>query len=142
MLSLVVIALLNGILIGTARTINGQLSVSTGAFKASLWNHVIGFSVLTVFLTVLAGWQWAQWTVADLPPHAFLGGVFGALFVAVSSYIFPRLGAMNAAILVIGGQMISAVMLDWVLAQQMPGGMKIAGVVLVLAGIYLTRKKS
>ncbi|KGM29883.1 hypothetical protein KS18_03195 [Photorhabdus luminescens] len=55
-----------------------------------------------------------------------------ALFVAVSSYIFLKLGAMNAAVLVIAGQMLSAVLLDWLYQDMTPGLVKIVGVLFVL----------
>ncbi|RAW93679.1 DMT family transporter [Photorhabdus laumondii] len=140
MLILIFIAFLNGIFIAATRTINGQLSVSMGSFGASLWNHIGGFFLLTVILTLLSSWQWNKWDFNAIPTAAYMGGVFGALFVAVSSYIFPKLGAMNAAVLVIAGQMLSAVLLDWLYQGMTPGLVKIVGVLFVLIGIYLTRK--
>ena len=37
----VFIAILNGIVIGTSRSVNGKLSFYVGPLKASLWNHVM-----------------------------------------------------------------------------------------------------
>jgi transporter family-2 protein len=133
----VLLAILNGIVIGTSRAINGQLSVVRGAFRASLWNHLVGFVFLTLVLAAIGQWRFES--ALALPRVAYLGGLFGALFVAVNSYVFPRLGAMNAALLVISGQMISAVVLDYLNANVTPTLARCAGVVLVLAGVYLTR---
>ena len=137
MIGYVLVAILNGIVIGTSRAINGQLSAARGAFPASLWNHVVGFVFLTLVLAVIGEWRFES--ALALPWVAYLGGLFGALFVAVTSYVFPRLGAMNAAVLVISGQMIAAVVLDYLNENVTPTVARCAGVVLVLAGVYLTR---
>lgn len=137
MVAYVLLAVLNGFVIGTSRAINGQLSTVRGAFRASLWNHVVGFVFLTLVLLVLGEWKFAS--AAAAPAAAYLGGLFGALFVAVNSHVFPRLGAMNAVLLVISGQMISAVLLDYWSRDAAPTVARCAGVVLVLVGVYLTR---
>ncbi|UBU17416.1 DMT family transporter [Nonomuraea gerenzanensis] len=134
MLFFVLLALVNGVLIGASRTINGQLSTRAGAFRASVWNHVVGFAFLSVVLLVLRVWP----DVTDVPVAAYAGGVFGALFVAVNSYVFPRLGAMSASVLVISGQVLSAVVIDWV-QQGAPAPLRVIGVALVLLGLSLPR---
>jgi len=54
------LALLSGILISLNRAANGQVGMSLGAFKASYWNHVVGFAFLTVMLLALSGFVWEQ----------------------------------------------------------------------------------
>ncbi|GAA2832064.1 DMT family transporter [Nonomuraea rubra] len=135
MLFFVFLALANGVLIGTSRTINGQLGTRAGAFRASVWNHVVGFVFLSVVLLVLRIWP----DVTDVPAAAYAGGVFGALFVAVNSYVFPRLGAMSASVLVISGQVLSAVVIDCVQQGTFPAPVRLAGVALVLLGLSLPR---
>ena len=133
MLFLVALALFNGVLIGTSRTINGRLSTRKGAFRASVWNHVVGFVFLSAVLLVLRTWP----DVTDTPIAAYAGGVFGALFVAVNSHVFPRLGAMSASVLVISGQVLSAVVIDCVQQRALPAPIRLAGVALVLLGLTL-----
>ncbi|MCF6475144.1 DMT family transporter [Nonomuraea sp. MG754425] len=135
MLFFVLLALLNGVLIGASRTINGQLSTRAGAFRASVWNHVVGLVFLSAVLLVLRTWP----DVTDVPVAAYAGGVFGALFVAVNSYVFPRLGAMSASVLVISGQVLSAVLIDCVQQRTLPAPIRLAGVALVLLGLSLPR---
>lgn len=59
--------------------------------------------------------------------------------MAVQSSVFGRLGATNTTIAVINGQMLSALLID-----QAYGGSvsfpQIAGVALILLGVYLTRR--
>lgn len=137
MILYLLIAILNGFFVGTSRSINGQLSVVRGAFRASLWNHAVGFAFLSLILLATHDWSFAQ--AGPLPPTAYLGGLFGAVAVAVNSYVFPRIGAMNAVLLVISGQMISAVVIDYASRGVVPSAPRCAGVALVLAGVYLTR---
>jgi bacterial/archaeal transporter family-2 protein len=133
----VLLALLNGMIIGMTRTINGQLSTGIGPFRASLWNHVVGFLFLTAALLVIGGWKFD--TAHEAPLTAYVGGFIGALFVAVNSYVFPRLGAVNAVLLVISGQMISAVLIDYAKRDVAPTGLRWLGVAVVLLGVYLSR---
>lgn len=139
MIFYIALALLNGVVIGVTRAINGRLSTRVGPLKASLWNHVVGFLFLTLALAVIGEWKFDA--VSSAPVSAYLGGFFGALFVAVNSYVFPRLGAMNALLLVISGQMITAVLIDWLNAGKAPTPARCVGVVVVLLGIYLSRVK-
>jgi transporter family-2 protein len=133
----IALALSNGLVIGTSRAINGRLSVERGAFRASLWNHLVGFAFLTLILAVVGAWQF---DVTPAPPlSAYLGGLFGALFVAVNSHVFPRLGAMNAVLLVISGQMIAAVLIEYYNDHNPPTITRCLGVILVLGGVYLFR---
>lgn len=141
MITFLFIAVLNGIFIGIARSINGQLSVSLGSFSASLWNHIVGLILLTFILLVSFGSNWQIPVLTDLPTWAYIGGVFGAFFVAISSYVFPRIGAMKAAIFVIAGQMISAVLIDYINQGIDAGIYRMLGVLLILLGIYLSSKK-
>lgn len=133
----IALALLNGIFIGTSRSMNGQLATQHGALKASFWNHFVGFLFLTAALAALTEWPFDAALAA--PPAAFLGGAIGALFVAVNSYIFPRLGAMHAVLLVISGQMITAVAIDALKQGAPPTLAQCTGVLLVLIGISLRR---
>ncbi|MFI1799396.1 DMT family transporter [Streptomyces sp. NPDC020379] len=140
MLPFILLALLNGMVIGTSRAVNGRLSMGIGPFRASLWNHVVGFLFLTLVLLVLGDWKFGD--AGSAPAAAYLGGFFGALFVAVNSYVFPRLGAMNAALLVISGQMVTAVLIDFHNQNKTPGALRVLGVVIVIAGMYLSRVTS
>ncbi|MGW1075015.1 DMT family transporter [Streptomyces sp. NPDC002537] len=140
MLPYILLAFLNGMIIGTSRAVNGRLSTGIGPFRASLWNHVVGFLFLTLVLLVMGDWKFDDGGSAPL--SAYLGGFFGALFVAVNSHVFPRLGAMNAALMVICGQMITAVLIDYHNQNETPGVLRCLGVVIIIAGIYLSRVTS
>ncbi len=133
----IVLAFFNGAVISSSRTLNGQMSSQIGPLHASFWNHGVGFAFLTAVLCLTG--QWNTLGLLAAPRSSYLGGVFGALFVAVSSFAFPRLGATHAALLVISGQMCTAMLIDWDKKGTGPTLIQCLGVILVLFGVYLTR---
>jgi transporter family-2 protein len=137
MLGAVVIALFGGAAVGMSRSINGRLTMTKGPFVASVWNHAIGFLLLTVYILFVH--RVGLPMLGETPAFFFFGGVIGAFFVAISSHVFPRLGAARSGLLIIGAQMITGLLIDYGrgTAEFHPG--QPVGVALILLGIYLTR---
>lgn len=132
------LALLNGILIGLARSLNGRIAASRNAIFASWVNHIVGFAALTLMTLFIIGPPMA---VLTLPPYLFLGGAIGALYVTLNAYIVPKLGVTNATLLVIAGQMLMSIFLDvWlgkiVWHNLMAIGVLVLGCGLLLVGFY------
>lgn len=136
----IVFACLAGILVGLSRQLNGRLAVSSTPLIASFWNHIVGFVALTALGLVVGGL--IPPGASDAPWHAYIGGPIGVVFVAAGSWLIARIGAVNTALLVIGGQMVSGVLLD--LVRQVPSTLwaSALGVVLILAGMALTQRRS
>ncbi|WP_186645406.1 DMT family transporter [Fluviispira vulneris] len=130
------LAILNGMIININRIINGQLSTKVGALKASFWNHIVGFIFLTIIVFILGDWFIIN---EKIPKFAYFGGVFGAFFVAISSFVIPRIGAMNTTILMICGQIITAVFIDIQLSGKYPSYMQITGIIFILFAVYLSK---
>jgi len=131
-------AIAAGLLVGLSRQLNGRLSLSTSPLIASFFNHLIGF----VFLTAL-GLALGNLLVpgaASTPWWAFFGGPIGVIFVASGSWLIARIGAVNTALLVIGGQMVSGVALDLARGIPMTLWASTLGVALILAGAALTQR--
>lgn len=139
MLTLVLLALFNGICISISRAINGRLSLSRGAFHASLCNHIVGFVFLSLLLAVIGGFTASPFGQA--PWGAYLGGVIGALFVALNSYVLPRLGTLRAALLIISGQMLTGVVIDRLRDNEGSASVQLLAISLIILGIYLARMK-
>lgn len=133
------LAFFNGIVVSTGRSLNGQLSASLGPLKTSFWNHLVGFAFISMILIASTGF--VMNFPAEMPFFAYAGGVFGALFVVISSFVFPRLGAMSSAVLVISGEMVASLFLDSLNTNSLPTFGQIAGGALVLFGMFLSRKK-
>jgi bacterial/archaeal transporter family-2 protein len=136
---LVTLAFVAGLLVSLSRQVNGRLSLSTSPLQSSFWNHIVGFvALLAVGLGVGGLWPAG---LATTPAYAFVGGSLGVVFIAASSWLVGRIGAVNTALLVIGGQMVSGVLLD--LLRDAPGSLwaRAAGVALICAGMVLTQRR-
>lgn len=129
------LALLNGCCISFCRILNGRLSQDTSAFTASLWNHTVGFIFLSLLVYFTASVPVE--TVTDAPLTAWLGGVIGALFVALNSYVLSKVGATLTALLVIGGQLVTGVI--WEAISHGANLTQLAGVLFILAGVMVAK---
>lgn len=124
--------------------INGQLAKSVSSVLAAA---LISFAVGTVALltlvalqrempsfTALKGLTWWHWS----------GGLLGAFFITVAAFAGPRIGAMLFMALVLAGQLAMAMTLDhfgWAGFREAPASLgKIAGLVLILGGVWMIRR--
>lgn len=135
----IIYALAAGVLVSLSRQLNGRLSLSTSPLIASFWNHFVGFVFLTALGLVIGGLF--PEALADMPWWAYIGGPIGVIFVASGSWLIARIGAINTALLVIGGQMVSGVVLDLVRGAPVIVWASALGVVLILAGMALTQRQ-
>lgn len=136
----IAMAFAGGVFVSLSRQINGRLSLSNSPLIASFWNHIVGFVVLTLLGLILGGLLPAG--AADAPWYAFIGGPIGVIFIASGSWLIPRIGAVNTALLVISGQMVSGVVLDMFSNQPPKIWASALGVLLILAGMALTQRRS
>ena len=135
----VTLAFVAGLLVSLSRQLNGRLALSTSPLQSSFWNHVVGFAALLV-VGLIWGGLWPA-GFSDTPAYAFIGGTLGVVFIAAGSWLVGQIGAVNTALLVIGGQMVSGVVLD--LIRDAPGNpwARAGGVALIIAGMALTQRR-
>lgn len=110
---------------------------------AALISFVIG--TLALFAVWLAsGNRPGTEGFARVPWYAWLGGFYGATFVAVAAYAAPKIGLGSLITIGIAGQIIMAMWLDHIGALGLPKDpvtlMRIAGAVLVIVGVVLVRR--
>ena len=135
----VALAIANGILIGISRALNGRLSSGLGPFKASWSNHLVGFLFISILLVSTTGFKNP---ITSEPPFAvYSAGVLGALFVAVTSSVFQRLGAMKSALFIICGQMLGGIALDSIHHKNASFVAQFSGLSLILLGLYLGKRQ-
>lgn len=135
------LAIFTGVLFAISRAFNSRLGITLGALTASFYNHIVGFLFLAMlFIGILVhGVELSKMIGSHIPLHTYLGGFFGALFVAVNSYVFPRIGALKSILLVTGAQMISGLLIDHKIISTMHILYQFLGVAIVLFGVYLTK---
>jgi len=81
---------------------------------------------------------------ATLPWYAWMGGLYGACFVAIAAYGAPRIGLASLITIGIAGQIAMALLLDHLGAIGLPREPlsmgRILGALLVVAGVVLVRR--
>jgi transporter family-2 protein len=108
---------------------------------------LISFAVGTVVLFVVwmaTGPRPRGSAFTGLPPYAWLGGAYGALYVAVAAYAAPKIGLASLITIGIAGQIAMALLLDHIGALGLPRDPisigRIGGALLVIAGVVLVRR--
>ena len=112
-----------------------------GAVYGTLANFLIGTTAIAVFM-LLTRQSWpAREAFASVPAWAWLGGLFGALYVGVATFAGPRLGALLLLALTVAGQMLASVIVDHfglLGFPQHPVSLgRVVGIVLLISGIWL-----
>jgi transporter family-2 protein len=81
---------------------------------------------------------------AGLPWYAWMGGLYGATYVAVAAYAAPKIGLASLITIGIAGQIAMALWLDHIGALGLPREPislgRLLGAALVVAGVVLVRR--
>ncbi|HJP70006.1 MAG TPA: DMT family transporter [Sphingomicrobium sp.] len=108
---------------------------------------LISFGVGTIALFIvwiLSGNRPNSGQFAALPWYAWLGGLYGAFFVAIAAYGAPRIGLAQLITISIAGQIAIALWLDHTGALGLPREPinfgRLVGAMLVVAGVILVRR--
>lgn len=107
----------------------------------------VSFLVGTVALGLLALVMQARpdgAAMRAMPAWAWVGGLYGAIFVVAATWGVPRLGAALTITLMVAGQLLISVLLDHFGALGVPrqpiNWGKFGGVVLVILGVVMVRR--
>ena len=108
---------------------------------------LISFTVGTIALLavwLMSGNRPGTAAFAGLPWYAWIGGLYGAVFVAVAAYAAPKIGLATLITVGIAGQIAMALWMDHIGALGLPREPvnvgRLAGALLVLAGVVLVRR--
>lgn len=123
---------------------NAILARSSGSvIFAALLSFAVGTVALVLVLTAMQP-RLALSPLRDVPWYAWVGGFYGAFFVAVGAFAAPRLGIASLITIAVAGQMIAAVVIDHYGAfglDRAPISLgRVVGVLLVIAGVVLVRR--
>lgn len=138
------LALLAGVLVAVQAPTNAILAKASGSpIVAAFISFLIGTVALGAVMAGSAGRLFAP-ELRSVPWYAWIGGLYGAFFVAMAAFGAPRIGVGPLLTAAIAGQLLGAVLLDHYgllgLARQPVSIEKIAGVLLVLLGAWLVRR--
>ena len=143
LLSLVV-ALVGGVLLAAQAPTNALLGKASGsAIVAAFISFLIGTIALGAAVAVTSGKLFDP-GLKQVPWYAWLGGFYGAFFVAAAAFGAPRVGLGVFLTAAIAGQLAAALLVDhyglFGLIRQPVTLTRAAGLLLVLVGAVLVRK--
>lgn len=143
---LVLVAILIGTLMPLQAGLNAELTrFLRHPYLGAFVSLTTGAVLVSLFVLFHGGFNELK-RIGDTPPHLFLGGVLGAIFVASSLYLIPRMGATAMVGAFITGQLLGSVIIDhYGLLGLNPHPLsftRIAGVFLLFAGLFLVVKKN
>ena len=140
----ILLVFIAGGLVALQAPTNAMLAKAGGS---AILAALISFSVGTVALLAVwaaSGNRPGTAAFAGLPWYAWIGGLYGAVFVAVAAYAAPKIGVASLITIGIAGQIAMALWLDHVGAMGLPrepiGLGRVMGAVLVIAGVVLVRR--
>jgi bacterial/archaeal transporter family-2 protein len=140
----VVLALIGGALLAIQAPTNAILGKASGSpIVAAFISFVIGTLALGATVGATSGRLFDP-SLKQVPWYAWLGGFYGAFFVAVAAFGAPRVGVGVLLTAAIAGQLAAALVLDHFgllgLARHPVTLARAAGLVLVLVGAALVRR--
>ena len=141
----IIMALLLGAILPLQATINMRLSKLVGGPVVSAFvSFSVGTIGLLLYLVIARQIHLNAIPFRQTSWWMWIGGLLGAFFVAGIVILLPRLGVALSFSLVIAGQMAIAILFDhfgWMgtTIREISLG-KIAGALLLIAGVFLIRK--
>ena len=138
------LVLLAGGMIALQAPTNVMLARAGGSpVLAALISFAVGTAALGV-AWLASGHRPGLAPFGALPWYAWVGGVYGALYVAVAAYAAPRIGLATLITVGIAGQIVMALWLDHLGALGLPrtpvSPARLAGAALVVLGVVLVRR--
>ena len=137
-------ALVSGAFAALQTPTNAMLARAVNSpVNAALVSFAVGTAALALIALTL-GVRPSGAAVRALPAYAWAGGLYGAFFVTAAAFAAPRIGLALFIALLIAGQMGMALLLDHLgafgLPRQPVSPTRVAGFLLILAGVFLVRR--
>lgn len=138
------IMLLTGIGIPILAALNAGLGMRLGhPMAASVILFAVALLIAIAGATITGALGQVRLT-SEIPFHFYLGGTFVAFYVIAVTFIAPRFGVGNAIFFVLVGQLVSAATIDhfglFGAMRSAIDAKRVAGIALMIAGVWLARK--
>lgn len=136
---IIFIGLIGGVAVGTQTPIAGAMSQRVGGAASSFIVHLGGLVASGVLLLSRRGENIDQWR--ELPWYMLCSGGLGLVLFLTVSHTIPKLGAVSGVTLIIVGQLIAGLIIDYFGAfGAIPRDIeinKLIGLALLLGGAYM-----
>ena len=143
LLSMIAVVLAGGATALQAPT-NAKMMGAVGSpVNAAFVSFAVGTAALGILAVILQA-RPDMVAARNLPWYAWVGGLYGAIFVVAAAWGVPRLGVALTITLMVAGQLLIGLILDHFGAFGAPAHPmnlgRIAGVALVIAGVLMVRR--
>jgi transporter family-2 protein len=123
---------------------NARLATAvSGPVNAAFVSFAVGTAALGLLALALQSRPDVT-AMRALPAYAWVGGLYGAVFVVAAAWAVPRLGVATTITLMVAGQLMLSLVLDHFGALGVPRApislTRLAGVALVIGGVLLVRR--
>jgi transporter family-2 protein len=140
------LALITGALIPVQAATNAAFSKSIGnPMLTGLMVFTVGLTGMLLFILFSKTAFPGREQLAAAPVYSYFGGIIVAVYVVMITILVPRIGVGTAIAFIVTGQVICAVAIDhfglFNVAIRSLSITRIAGVGLMIAGIYFVMKK-
>ena len=139
------LAVIAGVSVVIQQVVNASLRTAlSSAVWAGFVSYAVGLACMALFALALRDPAPSASEAARLPWWVWSGGIFGAVFIALSVLLVPRLGAAAFIALLVAGQMLASVVFDhygWMGLTQRPVDLpRLIGAALLIGGVVLIRR--
>jgi bacterial/archaeal transporter family-2 protein len=139
------LALFAGALPGLSFVLNSELGRRKGILRSTRINYVVGLAATLLIVAVARPplGQTGRALASAGPLLALCGGLMGVVVVAAMNFIFPRIAALSATLLLFCGQALAGILIDFATSGHLDTR-KLLGLSLLLLGLalngFLTRR--
>ncbi|MCB4770202.1 DMT family transporter [Ancylobacter sp. Lp-2] len=134
-----------GIAVAFQQVLNANLRADLGSpYWAGFVSYAVGMLVMITVLLATGSSLPSATAINRTSWWSWSGGLFGAVFILAVIFAVPRVGAATTLALIVVGQMLGSLAFDHYgilgLPQQSVSMARLAGVALLVAGVFLIQK--
>lgn len=142
---MILVALVVGAFLPLQVGVNSKLADAVGSpILSAFLSFCVGTISLLAYILITGQPLTNAVNAKNASPIAWIGGVLGAVYVAASIILLPKLGVAMTLTLIIAGQLLMGIIMDHYGLLGVPVKAislgRLVGVVLVLLGVLLVRK--
>ncbi|HWO78221.1 MAG TPA: DMT family transporter [Bacillus sp. (in: firmicutes)] len=107
---LLLLAVMGGAAVAMQSQVNGGLGRKIGVLEGSFISFLVG--TLILFFAVLFFGKGNLLATFEVPNWQLIGGLLGALYVAITIFAVPKIGVASTLIAVVAGQIVVGAIID------------------------------
>ncbi len=139
---IILVGLAGGVAVGLQSPMASMITQRLGIFESVFIVHMGGAVIALLPLLFYSGGKLSQWR--SVPWYALGAGIFGLIVIGAISYMIPKVGVAASITTIVAGQLLVGILLDHFgllgASVRSLDLTRIIGIVVVLAGVWLTVK--